>query len=114
MPHQPSDTFPIADGSPERTISQVELEQHLEYLVENWIVKPNVQRLLLLPPDHTRLFSLAGPITAWLYRRLGQQMTVDVMPALGTHKAMSAEKCETMASRFFLVFRTASLPVEGL
>jgi nickel-dependent lactate racemase len=90
------DSFPCADGGVERSISKNELETHLEQLVEQWVIKAGVERLLVLPPDHTRLFSMAGPITQWLWRRLGDRITVDVMPALGTHVAMSPEQCELM------------------
>lgn len=56
-----------------------------------------VKRVLLVPPDHTRLNSFAGPITATFYALLTEQgIEVDVLPALGTHKAMSAEKLRLM------------------
>ena len=93
-----SDSFSllIADGGPERHITRPELEDHLERMVDRWVLAPGVQSLLLLPPDHTRLFSLAGPITSWLYQRLSEQITVDVMPALGTHQPMTPGECQLM------------------
>ena len=91
-----SDSLLIADGGPDRHISRSELEVHLERIVDHWVTGPGVQRLLLLPPDHTRLFSMAGPITAWLYQRLSDLITVDVMPALGTHQPMTAHECQLM------------------
>lgn len=49
----------------------------------------SLRRILLLPPDHTRLNSMAGPITAIAYQWLtATGATVDVMPALGTHAPM--------------------------
>ena len=86
----------VADGSTDQVISQSQLEGHLETVVDRWILGAGVTRLLLLPPDHTRLFSLAGPITAWIVRRLAGLITVDVMPALGTHQPMSLEECQLM------------------
>ena len=55
------------------------------------------RRVLLVPPDRTRLASRAGDITAALYRlllRLG--IAVDVMPALGTHRPMDDADCDAM------------------
>ena len=54
-----------------------------------------LRRVLLLPPDFTRMYSYAGKITAILYQLLNDSCTVDVMPALGTHRAMTQEECET-------------------
>jgi nickel-dependent lactate racemase len=60
------------------------------------IDKP-MKKVLLLPPDHTRLNSYAGPITAMLYEMLtAKGATVDVMPALGTHAAMSEAELKMM------------------
>lgn len=54
------------------------------------------RRILLLPPDFTRLHSRAGEITAYLYRALSAFAQVDVLPALGTHAPMTQAQCETM------------------
>ncbi|MEI6970572.1 MAG: lactate racemase domain-containing protein [bacterium] len=56
----------------------------------------NPRRVLLLPPDHTRMNSMAGPITAILYRQLSGKAAVDIMPALGTHAAMTAHELRLM------------------
>lgn len=56
-----------------------------------------LRRVLLLPPDHTRLNSMAGPITAIAYRLLaGQGAKVDIMPALGTHAPMGEAELRMM------------------
>ena len=48
------------------------------------------RRVLLVPPDHTRLHSRSGPITVLLKRELeARGCTVGVLPALGTHVAMT-------------------------
>ncbi len=55
------------------------------------------RRVLLIPPDHTRLHSTAGIITQILYKayyNLG--VVADVMPAVGTHMQMSAEERREM------------------
>ena len=50
------------------------------------------KRVLLLPPDYTRMYSGAGMLTAMYYRLLSQRAKVDVMPALGTHVPMTEEE----------------------
>lgn len=52
-----------------------------------------LSRVLLLPPDLTRLHSYAGKITALYYNMLKDKCQVDIMPALGTHEAMTEEEC---------------------
>lgn len=57
----------------------------------------SLRRVLLVPPDITRIHSGAGPIAALLYGHLTRQGTqVDVLPALGTHVAMTREECKRM------------------
>ncbi len=52
-----------------------------------------VRKALLLPPDYTRYHSNAGFITNYLYHKLVEQGSeVDVMPALGTHVAVTREQ----------------------
>lgn len=56
-----------------------------------------LRRVLLLPPDHTRLNSMAGPITAIAYRLLsGWGAQTDIMPALGTHAPMGVAELRMM------------------
>lgn len=55
----------------------------------------NPQRVLALPPDHTRSDSRAGDLTRLAYEMLGERLT-DVMPALGTHEAMNEHELEYM------------------
>lgn len=52
-------------------------------------------RVLAVPPDFTRFYSYSGQITAMLYELLGDRLT-DVLPALGTHVAVSDRERETM------------------
>jgi len=54
----------------------------------------NPRRVLLLPPDYTRLYSGAGIIVAEVMDLLQGRAQVDVMPALGTHAPMSREECD--------------------
>ncbi|MBK5261851.1 MAG: DUF2088 domain-containing protein, partial [Peptostreptococcaceae bacterium] len=47
------------------------------------------KNILLVPPDFTRCYSYAGPITEYLYLELSKFASVSVIPALGTHAAMT-------------------------
>ncbi len=51
-----------------------------------------LKKILLIPPDMTRMHSGAGQITAMLYRLLKDTCTIDILPALGTHEPMSDEE----------------------
>ena len=53
------------------------------------------KKVLAVPPDHTRLHSFAGEITNLSYQYFGERLT-DVLPALGTHSAMTENQIEQM------------------
>ena len=54
-----------------------------------------LQKVLILPPDFTRMYSGAGKITAIYYDLLKDTCQVDIMPALGTHVPMTKEEWVT-------------------
>jgi len=54
------------------------------------------KKVLLVPPDFTRFYSNAGVITNTYYHLLKDDAIVDILPALGTHVAMTEEECEEM------------------
>jgi nickel-dependent lactate racemase len=54
------------------------------------------KKVLLVPPDFTRFYSNAGVITNTYYHLLKDTAVVDILPALGTHVAMTKEECEEM------------------
>ncbi|HZJ56839.1 MAG TPA: lactate racemase domain-containing protein [Clostridia bacterium] len=53
-----------------------------------------LERVLLIPPDLTRAHSGAGDITGMYYDILKDSCQVDIMPALGTHMAMTHEEID--------------------
>jgi nickel-dependent lactate racemase len=53
------------------------------------------QKVLALPPDITRLHSRAGELTRYAWQYYGKSMT-DVLPALGTHFAMTEPEIQKM------------------
>ena len=64
--------------------------------LEKSIEGKSLKKVLLLPPDFTRFYSNAGLITNYYYHALIDHCEVDILPALGTHEAMSKEQCEEM------------------
>ena len=53
------------------------------------------KRVLAVPPDFTRFHSQAGVLTEMAWEYYGDKLA-DVLPALGTHTAMSEEQIATM------------------
>ena len=53
------------------------------------------QRVLAVPPDFTRFHSQAGRLTSLVHEFYGDKLT-DVLPALGTHTAMTHEQIAEM------------------
>lgn len=51
-----------------------------------------LRKVLLLPPDYTRMYSGAGILTAIYYEMLKDTCEVDIMPALGTHEPMTEKE----------------------
>ena len=64
-------------------------------LVETFSKIGGRKKVLLLPPDATRLFSRAGELTVLCHELLGEAVT-DIMPALGTHSPMKPDQLDHM------------------
>ena len=73
----------------EKGLTDAELEKALIDSVKD----KKVSRVLLLPPDATRLYSGAGKICNIYYHYFSKKCEVDIMPALGTHEKMSEDEC---------------------
>ena len=73
-------------------------DAELQEMVLSAIAKSgkDIKRMLLLPPDHTRLNSCAGRITEIIYEAYADKCHIDIMPALGTHSAMTDAQLEMM------------------
>jgi nickel-dependent lactate racemase len=84
------DIFKIAKGKAGVTDSEI------ESIVDEVVKWPGKQlkKILLLPPDFTRMHSGAGKISAIIYKKLKDSVQVDVMPALGTHEPMTREEAD--------------------
>ena len=74
-------------------ISDSELTENLLELLNKYPAK----KVLIIPPDHTRLHSKAGFLTCVCYNHytaLGA--TVDILPALGTHSPLTRDEAHEM------------------
>ncbi len=60
------------------------------------VIGRTLRKVLVLPPDHTRLNSDAGELTRLLYELLSPKAEVDIMPALGTHSPMTEAQLRMM------------------
>lgn len=85
-------TIYFAAGSPTHSLSADDLRDALRQTFA--AIGPR-NKVLLLPPDQTRLFSRAGELTVMCHELLGDKVT-DIMPALGTHDAMEPEQLDHM------------------
>ena len=70
-------------------------DKSLFELVKKSVEGKNLKKVLLLPPDYTRMYSGAGKITNMYYNLLKDSCIVDIMPALGTHRPVTKEESET-------------------
>ncbi len=53
------------------------------------------RKVMAVPPDFTRFHSRAGDLTQMAWEFYGERM-IDILPALGTHTAMTGEQIATM------------------
>ena len=60
------------------------------------IIGRTPRKVLVLPPDHTRLNSDAGELTHLLYELLAGKVEMDIMPTLGTHTPMTERQLRMM------------------
>ena len=76
------------------SISEAELR---ELVFECLDKAGELKKVLLLSPDHTRLNSMAGSITAMVYGKLAAEgVQVDILPTLGTHNPMTEAQLRMM------------------
>ena len=73
-------------------INEKELRAALEKSLSQ--CKKDLRKVLLIPPDFTRMHSGAGKITAIYYDLLKDGCRVDIMPALGTHEPMKPSEID--------------------
>jgi nickel-dependent lactate racemase len=82
----------FAAGSPTTAISPAELWMNLSAALTQ--LGPR-KKVLVVPPDFTRMHSQSGTLTELVWRHYGDALT-DILPALGTHRPMSDPEIATM------------------
>src|SRR3989339_1164205 len=70
--------------------------EQIKDAVKQSIHGKSLKKVLLVPPDFTRFYSNAGLITNIYYHLLKDHAVVDILPALGTHEAMTKAEYEEM------------------
>ncbi len=83
----------FSEGSPDMEVDTDRASELIDCMLEQI---GDAKRVLLIPPDFTRLHSGAGELTTMLYRKLSPTSEVHVLPALGTHAPMTTEQREAM------------------
>jgi nickel-dependent lactate racemase len=86
----------LHEGSAQTVIDQARAGELVESLLEQLRRQRRLRRVLLLPPDISRLHSWGGPLTVKLYERLHREAAVAVLPATGTHTPMTDAEIERM------------------
>jgi nickel-dependent lactate racemase len=81
-----------AQGGPDRELTSTELREFLFAAFEGLGSR---NKVLAVPPDQTRTASRAGELTRYAWNYYGERLGA-VLPALGTHKAMSVERIAAM------------------
>jgi len=84
----------FARGGVKDNISTAEKREALAQALK--VIGRPLRKVLILPPDHTRLNSDAGELTRLLYEMLAPKAEVDIMPTLGTHSAMTEAQLRMM------------------
>lgn len=86
----------INEGAPDREIASRETESYLKQVVARLSEKSELRRVLIIPPDFSRFHSGAGEICSQLYKLLAKYAAVEILPALGTHRPMTAAEIGQM------------------
>ncbi len=82
----------LAKGAPDAVIPAAELKSLLSEALAK--LGPR-RRVLAVPPDQTRFYSHAGELTQYAWEYYGDRLEA-VLPALGTHSAMTPEQLQRM------------------
>jgi nickel-dependent lactate racemase len=77
-------------------VSDKELYDFIRQAVTSYTRGKPVKKVLIIPPDFTRFYSMAGKITSMLYDQMKGSCIIDIMPALGTHMPMTDKEIDDM------------------
>lgn len=86
----------LHEGSPQTVIDEARGKTLVQSFLAQLRARGPLRRVLLLPPDMTRLHSWAGFLTCELYEQLHQSCELAILPAVGTHLPMTADELTHM------------------
>src|SRR3982074_90859 len=86
----------LHEGSGQTVIDEARAKHHVQSLLAQLRQRGALKRVLILPPDMTRLHSWAGFLTCELYEQLHQHAEIAILPAVGTHLPMTADELTHM------------------
>ena len=86
----------LHEGTPQSIITEARARTLVSNLLAQLRERGPLRRVLILPPDMTRLHSWAGFLTCELYEQLHQHAEIAILPAVGTHLAMTADELTHM------------------
>ena len=72
----------LVKRSYDRPITDTQLERFLDDAYALFSSKKDVKKILIIPPDFTRYYSMSGKITSMLYEKLKDECIIDILPAL--------------------------------
>jgi len=82
----------FSQGSPSASLSSSQLRDGLETALAAF---GTIRKMLIVPPDITRIHSRAGELCRFAYARRPESVSA-ILPALGTHRPMSSDELTTM------------------
>jgi nickel-dependent lactate racemase len=86
----------LAEGSPDTVIDEAKASELVGAMLDQVGRCRPLRRVLVVPPDVSRVHSLAGTLTGMIYKRLRDSATVEILPAVGTHAPMTAAEIAAM------------------
>ena len=86
----------LREGSAQSVIDEAKARQCVQALLDQLRQRGPLKRVLILPPDMTRLHSWAGFLTCELYEQLHRDADLAILPAVGTHLPMTADELAHM------------------
>ncbi len=84
----------ITRGGTDAELSVADMRDFLQECVSH--LPRGLKKALIVPPDFSRFHSGAGEVCSALYSMLAPGSDVSLLPALGTHRAMTASEIDTM------------------
>lgn len=86
----------LHEGSPQTVIDEARARSLVRDLLTQLRARGPLRRVLILPPDMTRLHSWAGFLTCELFEQLHRDTELAILPAVGTHLPMTADELTHM------------------